>query len=345
MLPGSIDPVLLGIDLSRALAEPLDLYGSRLLAAIGEGALTGLGSGLGRLLNYTQLPHEAAVPLLQWFDLPIAPEFLRRMFEVTRVHAKDPGKAFAPDSTSKREEACDALRRAVEEHAGPVFRKLESARRGGSGLVEPSGSFGDPFPASFRLPLQFDPARMQHEVKALLGDGFIPHFNDQYYSGNWSALALRSVGGLPDQIFPDTTRANGFADTPHLARCPYIRSILEQFQCPLLSVRLLRLSAGSVVREHRDLNLGYEDGEIRLHIPVVTNPDVEFLLNRERVRMGEGECWYNNLSLPHSVANRGTHDRIHLVIDMQVNEWVTRLLRSALESKALEPVSKELVYP
>jgi hypothetical protein len=35
------------------------------------------------------------------------------------------------------------------------------------------------------------------------------------------------------------------------------------------------------------------------------------------------------LSDPHSVANRGTSERVHMVIDAQVNGWVTNLLERA----------------
>jgi len=42
----------------------------------------------------------------------------------------------------------------------------------------------------------------------------------------------------------------------------------------------------------------------------------------ERVILREGECWYVNTSLPHRVANLGQTDRIHLVIDCEVNGWL-----------------------
>ncbi len=65
---------------------------------------------------------------------------------------------------------------------------------------------------------------------------------------------------------------------------------------------------------------------VRFHIPVITNPEVEFYLNRERVNMSEGECWYLDFNFPHYVNNRSTEDRIHLVVDCYVNDWVTSLL-------------------
>ena len=92
-------------------------------------------------------------------------------------------------------------------------------------------------------------------------------------------------------------------------------------------MRLLRLQAGSSIAEHRDYRLGYEDGEVRLHVPVVTDVGVAFFLAGVRVPMAAGECWYLNVNLPHRVENRSPIDRIHLVIDCVVNEWLAQIFR------------------
>ena len=97
----------------------------------------------------------------------------------------------------------------------------------------------------------------------------------------------------------------------------------------------MRLTAGSTIKPHADLDLAAELGKVRLHIPVTTNPDVEFQLNGERIAMGEGECWYLRLSDKHAVANRGRADRVHLVIDAVVNPWLEAQLQHA-EDGAIE---------
>ena len=89
-----------------------------------------------------------------------------------------------------------------------------------------------------------------------------------------------------------------------------------------MSVRLLNLAAGAIIQEHRDHGLAYEQGEARLHIPVHTNEHVSFYVNGELVPMAEGSCWYINANLPHRVANEGKADRIHLVVDCLVNDWL-----------------------
>jgi hypothetical protein len=189
-------------------------------------------------------------------------------------------------------------------------------------------------PSSLKLPLHFDAAKLEHDLQQMLANEFIPHFNTGYYEGDWSVVPLRSIGGRPDQIYPDPTATKKFADTPLLARCDYVREVLAAFQCELQAVRFMRLKAGSVIKEHRDYNLSLEDGELRLHIPVTTNPDVEFVMNGQRIVMQPGEVWYHDFNTPHSVANRGATDRIHLVIDCFVSDWLRRLIAETMENAA-----------
>jgi hypothetical protein len=132
-------------------------------------------------------------------------------------------------------------------------------------------------------------------------------------------------------IYSDPT-CRDFADTPMLAACPYFRQVLDTFAAPLRAVRLMRLTAGSVIKEHTDHELSFEDGTVRIHVPVVTNAEVEFYLNRSRVVLEVGSSWYLRLSDPHSVANRGTADRVHMVIDAEVNDWVRRVLETPATS-------------
>ena len=175
--------------------------------------------------------------------------------------------------------------------------------------------------SAVKLPLLVDTPSLNADLAQIAPSEYVPHFNTSYYEGEWSAVSLRSTSGGASQVYPDPTKQE-FLDTPVLDRCAYFRELLQTFQCPLLSARLLRLQAGSRILEHRDLNLGYEDGEVRVHIPILTNPDVDFIVGGERLDLQPGECWYINFNLPHSVHNRGATDRIHLVIDCVLNDWL-----------------------
>ena len=79
---------------------------------------------------------------------------------------------------------------------------------------------------------------------------------------------------------------------------------------------------GAEIKEHCDDHLDMMEGEARLHVPIQTHENLEFYLDKKRVRMQEGECWYLNFNLLHSVKNPGPVDRIHLVIDCVTNNWL-----------------------
>ena len=179
-----------------------------------------------------------------------------------------------------------------------------------------------------QLPYHFDAAKMQLEIQRLEKGLWQQHYQKLHYTGEWSAIPLRSTGGKADNIIIAPTNEIPYGDTMFLLQCPYIRSVLSEFDCPLHAVRLLKLSAGAVIKEHRDAELNYENGEIRLHIPVVTHDDVEFYLDTERIYLKEGECWYMNFNLLHNISNKSKVDRVHLVIDTAVNDWVKGLFSS-----------------
>lgn len=172
-----------------------------------------------------------------------------------------------------------------------------------------------------KLPITFDPVRLQLDLAAIEPGEWTPHFNRSYYDGEWSGVALRTTEGAHVAMYPDPSKKD-FVDLPVLQRCPYIRDILDWFECPLQVVRLLKLGPGSNIREHRDYNLSYEDGEVRIHIPIQTNAAVEFAVEGKALTMEPGECWYINFNLPHRIHNRGLTDRVHLVIDCIRNPWI-----------------------
>jgi hypothetical protein len=184
------------------------------------------------------------------------------------------------------------------------------------------------FPDRVRLPLAFDPTRLAADLAAIDSSGWVAHFVPQNYEGDWAALPLRAPVGAkhPIQMIYSPPGVAEFVDTRFLARAPYFTEVIAALRCPVMSTRLMRLTPGSVIKEHRDYDLDAEEGVARIHIPVVTNPGVEFQLNRVPVAMMPGEAWYLRLADPHSVVNRGAETRVHLVIDVQVNAWLEAML-------------------
>jgi hypothetical protein len=206
-------------------------------------------------------------------------------------------------------------------HGGVLYRPRKAAPR---------------FPDRLRLPLTFDASRLARDLARLSSVAWTHHYVRENYDGDWSVMPLRSPAGETHplrMIYADPT-ARAFADTPLLDGCDYFRHVLASFACPLRVVRLMRLTPGSRIKEHTDVDLAFEAGAVRIHIPVVTNAAVEFYLNGARVALQAGSAWYLRLSDPHRVFNGGDADRVHLVIDADVNDWVEALFESALADAA-----------
>ena len=165
-----------------------------------------------------------------------------------------------------------------------------------------------------KLDLRYDVDRLQQETLNAV-QATRPYIN-------YSVIPLTAAGernpDVTDFSDPDWTT---WEQTPLLARCPYIREVLDSLQCRKTNVRLMRLEPGGELKEHTDpqLDLKFRN-QVRLHVPVFTNESVEFMLNDMAVPLLPGELWYLRLSDPHSVRNNGQTERIQLSIDVVVNE-------------------------
>jgi hypothetical protein len=186
-------------------------------------------------------------------------------------------------------------------------------------------------PDRVRLPFAFDPARLAADLALAAEGGWTRHYVPANYEGDWDIIPLRAPAGETHplrQIYADPG-ATSFVDTPLLARTLYFRAVLARFHCPLRTVRLMRLTPGSAIKPHEDSGLDPAGGMARIHVPILTSKGAEFLLNGRPVEMAAGEAWYLRLSDTHAAANRGTSDRVHLVIDAWTDDWLDALLRDA----------------
>ena len=181
-------------------------------------------------------------------------------------------------------------------------------------------------PAFFRLALDFSVEHLHNELKVCEEEHWISHYNRQDYTGSWSSISLRSVSGASEDICPFSNKT--YIDTPLLEKCPYFKEVAARFECEKEAIRLLRLEPGSKIKEHTD-PISYEDGFFRIHIPIITNEQITFSVNKELVPMKAGECWYANFGLPHSVENNSDAPRVHLVIDCRRNEWSDSIFSKA----------------
>jgi len=178
----------------------------------------------------------------------------------------------------------------------------------------------------YRLPLHFDTRRLREETATLPPSAWAKHPKD--FEGN-SSIRLISAGGGENDYF------NGMMlPTPHLMQSPYIRQVLASFGVVWSRSRLMKLAPFAGVRQHADVHHHWFD-RVRVHIPIITHPDVRFYCESESVHMAEGEAWiFDNWRL-HRVENPIDAERVHLVADTSGNAAFWRLVaRGELPSPA-----------
>ena len=174
-----------------------------------------------------------------------------------------------------------------------------------------------------RLPFRFDAQRLEEELHNL-GDGRWRRHPSRM-QGN-SAIPLISSGGGDNDSFEGEKQA-----TPHLERCEYMRQIMAGFGEVLSRSRLMKLDAGAEVSLHVDFNYHWFS-RVRIHIPIVTSPEVIFHCGREKLHMAAGDCWIFDSWRRHRVINGSSRDRVHLVIDLCGSSRFWRMVREAESS-------------
>jgi hypothetical protein len=179
-----------------------------------------------------------------------------------------------------------------------------------------------------RFPLKLDLQRMRDELASLEGGKWLSHYDTNLADG-WTTIPLSTHDGSADNADSQRVGEWGkYKTTKYLDQLPYFKSVLEAFNCPFGRVRIMKLMPGSIIRTHRDTYEEVSDyafGQVRLHIPIVTNEKVIFAVDGKNIQMKAGRLYYVNFSKKHYVRNDGTEARTHLVLDLKVNESLAKI--------------------
>jgi hypothetical protein len=168
----------------------------------------------------------------------------------------------------------------------------------------------------------FDVGRLQLELAAVLQHhDIVPHYRS-YLANGWGAITLVGPNGDAQEhrsVAVVKGAAVEYLKTPAMQHTPYIESILSTFPGKSNRVRLMRLEAGRKIFWHHDGFLFGLDRRIaRFHIPIITNPHVHLQVSHEDCHWQAGNLYFLDNSFPHRLVNGGSHDRVHLVFDMEV---------------------------
>ncbi|WP_240360207.1 sulfotransferase family protein [Pyxidicoccus caerfyrddinensis] len=130
MLPGLLEPALLGLEAGALEGMPLEEYGARVLARLCEAGLRGYRErqGPARLLDYRRIATDGAALLSDLFGLELTPEDAERLRGAAERDAKNPVLPFADDTADKAHRVSGVSREMAERYLRPVYEALEAER-------------------------------------------------------------------------------------------------------------------------------------------------------------------------------------------------------------------------
>ncbi len=116
-------------------------------------------------------------------------------------------------------------------------------------------------------------------------------------------------------------------DREALALLPAYRELIrERIPAPPLRCLLALLPGGAVIAPHAD-QAPYFGQTIRIHVPIVTHPQVWMYCGDRSYHMAEGEVWALNNSTLHAVWNADPErSRLHLICDFLPTPALVELL-------------------
>ncbi len=181
-------------------------------------------------------------------------------------------------------------------------------------------------PIARRLAPTFEGGRLAADL-AQIDERWWHRHAGPYHDGAWESVSLWAPRG---DLAEQRSSGGAFAATPALERVPAIAAVLESFPHGRNRIRLMRLKPGGRILRHSDPLHTIDPRLVRLHVPVVTNAEVYFLVNDARIEMRPGEAWHVDVRFPHAVENRGPTSRVHLVMDLVRDPALDQLLASGV---------------
>ena len=127
------------------------------------------------------------------------------------------------------------------------------------------------------------------------------------------SIILVFFTGWPEVHVAHAGGWDGFGDVA----LPVMNALVARHYPPgglVLRAVLARLPPGCHIDNHIDSHPSFSIAH-RIHVPVLTNPEVDFVVGDERIAIAPGQAFELNNKMPHRVENRGTTARVHLIFD------------------------------
>lgn len=112
-----------------------------------------------------------------------------------------------------------------------------------------------------------------------------------------------------------------------VSRLPVVDDLLTRSGLAFRLIRFMKLAPGGNIRKHTDSFLS--GNTVRIHLPLRAHPNARLHIDGERCDWDQGELWFGDFSKPHWGSNDSQLDRIHLVMDVELNSGLLDLIEDS----------------
>ena len=173
--------------------------------------------------------------------------------------------------------------------------------------------------------IKFDINELQKAYKEIVK---IKNFDGLEGISNFGAISLTQIPGEPESIKghkargvfwtkPDSTGKEVLRDETidEAAYSEFIEDYKNTYFKEVFDVLSSKYKLGRVrilLKEPRSTLSWHRDPEPRLHIPIITNPGCQMVIDHVSMHMpADGSVWITNNTKYHNAFNGGEEDRIH----------------------------------
>jgi hypothetical protein len=176
-----------------------------------------------------------------------------------------------------------------------------------------------------QLPIHFDPLPLLNEVVDLSTDYWVRH-------------RLPNLHSIP--LVQHTEKTATWC--PVINHLPLLQGLLHTWRAPLGESRVSILEPGASVKTHVDVDY-YWKHRLRVHIILQTNSKALFGCDNHILSLPAGQLWVSNNWAPHWIANNGSTNRIHIVIDTVGSPILWEWISQGWHSTSNTPMPTELL--
>lgn len=146
----------------------------------------------------------------------------------------------------------------------------------------------------------------------------------EYQTSGWFTCTLQNpTGSCSDNVIIDGTAVM----TNLMSWFPALGKFIRSIKLDIMWIRLAAMKRGAGLWEHTDYAELEDRPRLRLHIPLLTNPDAVIVFPGQMLHMPIGYMWIlNPKEIRHAAVNRGFNTRVHVIIDCYITQTLSYLI-------------------